>query len=121
MKRTVCTVDKKQSVILWISYLSYLLFFPACVGCIVSHLKAKQYRYCLELDEVAGKSELTVMASHHNWLVRTFIFVSVFVMVGIGTMFYGVGYIVVLVALLWWFFRVFQGLWYLLANKPMPG
>ncbi|MDH5324688.1 MAG: hypothetical protein OEZ68_20270 [Gammaproteobacteria bacterium] len=121
MKASVCQVNKTQAVILWGSYLSYVLFIPAFFGCAVSHFKSKQYEHCLGRVEVANKTDLNLLASHHHWLIRTFIFVSVLVMAGMGTLFYGVGYLITIVALVWWFVRVFQGIWFLALGKAMPG
>lgn len=120
MNKAVCNYDKTQFFTLWGVYLSYLLMVPAIVGFFVSHLKSKQYQNCLESENVTQKNGISLLASHHGWLVRTFMFVVTFGMAGVGTMYLGVGYFIAAAAVLWWFFRVLRGMIALATNKAMP-
>jgi uncharacterized membrane protein len=41
-------------------------------------------------------------------------------MAGIGTMYYGVGYVVASAAIVWWFYRVIKGMIAFANHRSMP-
>lgn len=105
-----------QYLVLWFTYILYLLFAPACIGLGISYVATK---YGFKKGNMDSGSK-ALIESHHQWLMRTFVFVSAFVMIGIGTAFYGVGYFIAGAAIIWWFFRVIRGMLAFANSKSMP-
>ena len=109
-----------QVIIVWVSYVLYLMFIPALFGFLASYIASRIYGKSLP-DRSDRHHEISeVIASHYQWLIRTFIFVSAFVMMGIGTSYYGVGYFVAIAAILWWFYRVIKGMLAFAYRRRMP-
>lgn len=120
MNKSFCTVDTKQTVVLWGVYLSYLLMLPAFIGLIVSHFKSNQFKDCLDAGISGKENRVSLLASHHCWCIRTFVFSLLLTMVGIGSMYAGVGFFVAIFASIWWFHRTIRGMIALAGNKAMP-
>jgi len=109
-----------QVLIVWMSYVLYLMFVPALFGFLASYIASRIHDKSMS-DHSAARHEISeVIASHYQWLIRTFIFVSAFVMMGIGTSYYGVGYFVAIAAILWWFYRVIKGMVAFAFRRRMP-
>ena len=64
--------------------------------------------------------EALLITTHHEWLVRTFIFMAVLVMASVGLAYYIVGYAIAGIALIWWFYRLIRGATALISHKTMP-
>lgn len=109
-----------QILIVWLSYVLYLMFVPALIGFLASYFASRIHDKS-SLVHTGSLHEINeVISSHYQWLIRTFIFVSAIVMMGIGTSYYGVGYIVALTAIVWWFYRVIKGMVAFAYRRRMP-
>ncbi len=116
---TTSSAVRSETFILWSTYLLYLLFAPALLGFGVNYLVSKNHAK-LSRQLTARNESSDEILSHHQWLMRTFIFVSAFIMAGIGTMYYGVGYVVVPAAIVWWYYRVIKGMIAFANHRCMP-
>ena len=115
------TYRTSQSFAIWASYGLHLLIVPAVLGLFINYLKNRQYAHIEYEDDSEDTIPVFVIQSHHQWLIRTFNFLLVMFMVAIGTMYYGVGYLVAMGAVVWWFYRMLRGMVSLMIHKPMPG
>ena len=111
--------NKFEAVLLWLTYFLYLLIAPALIGFGINFLVSKIQEKTPRRFPAWNENK-EIILSHHRWLMRTFIFVSVFVMAGLGTMYYGVGYFVAGAAIVWWFYRVIRGMVAFAGHRRMP-
>ena len=119
MTNWVSTSNRSDTIVLWLTYLLYLSFAPALVGLGINYFASKsQEKIPRRFPVWSEKRE--VILSHHQWLMRTFIFVSVFVMVGFGTAYLGIGYAIAAAAIVWWFYRVIKGMVAFANHRRMP-
>ncbi|HLX52925.1 MAG TPA: hypothetical protein VKR58_03240 [Aquella sp.] len=61
----------------------------------------------------------TWLESHFSWQIRTFWLYFCFIIVGGATIFIGVGYIILFMALVWLIYRICKGWIRLSENKPV--
>ncbi|MRJ41435.1 hypothetical protein AKK86_03905 [Idiomarina sp. FenBw--71] len=106
------TVDQDQNktltlVIYILQLVSCFVGFTSIVGIIINYIKRA---------EVRG----TYLESHFTWQIRTFWWMLVWSLIGLVTTFFGIGFIVLLVAAVWFIYRAVRGLLNLNDNKPMP-
>ena len=101
-------------------YALYIMAVTAPVGFVISAFKV--YRFKKTAVKSAGPldQEALLIATHHEWLVRTFIFMAVLVMASVGLAYYIVGYAIAGIALVWWFYRLIRGAMALISHKTMP-
>lgn|SRR5690554_2196004 len=109
---TTNTVDQDQNktltlVIYILQLVSCFVGFTSIVGIIINYIKRA---------EVRG----TYLESHFTWQIRTFWWMLVWSLIGLVTTFFGIGFIVLLVAAVWFIYRAVRGLLNLNDNKPMP-
>ncbi|MDT7524744.1 hypothetical protein NOG12_01350 [Pseudidiomarina sp. GXY010] len=106
------TVDQDQNktltlVVYILQLVSCFVGFTSIVGIIINYIKRA---------EVRG----TYLESHFTWQIRTFWWMLVWSLIGLVTTFFGIGFIVLLVAAVWFIYRAVRGLLNLNDNKPMP-
>ena len=112
---------RTQRLIVLLTYCLHILLVPAALGALVNAVKIRQYRAATTDDANAGAGPATLFfLSHHQWLLRTFLIALFFAAMGSGTLYYGVGYAVLICVLLWWIYRMLRGLVRYAENKPMP-
>ena len=113
-------VNWSEVTFLTLVYALYILAITAPIGFIISAFKV--YRFKKSAEKGAGKldQEAVLIATHHEWLVRTFIFMAILVMASVGLAYYIVGYLIAGIALTWWFYRLIRGLAGLISHKTMP-
>jgi uncharacterized membrane protein len=80
--------------------------FTAIVAIIMNYVKR---------DDVRG----TWLATHFRWQMRTFWYGLVLGIVGLVSLFFVVGIVVLVVDAIWILYRVIKGWLYLYENKPM--
>ena len=108
-----------ETLVLWMTYLLYLLFAPALVGFGINYFASKSHDQPSKQPRLSSENSELIF-SHHQWLMRTFVFVSAFVMIGIGTSYLGVGYLIAALAIAWWFYRVIKGMVAFAHHRHMP-
>ena len=113
------TSSKSEIVVLWFTYLLYLLFAPALVGLGINYFASKSHDNTPRQFPVWSEKH-EIIISHHQWLMRTFVFVSTFVMIGFGTAYLGIGYVIAATAIVWWFYRVIKGMVAFAHHRRMP-
>ena len=119
MTKHPASIDKSSSAVLWTTYLLYLLFAPALVGFGINYFAYKAQVKLPKQFPVSNENK-EIILSHHQWLMRTFVFVSTFIMIGFGSMYYGVGYVIAIAAVIWWFYRVIKGMVAFANHRRMP-
>lgn len=107
---------RPQRLILWLTYLMYVLVLPSFVG----YGLATWQSHKLARESDARTGTRLILLSHHEWLKRTFVAALFFGMVAIGTAYYGWGYLFAVGIALWFAYRVGRGLFTLLSNRPVP-
>jgi len=122
MKNVYNYLFNSQTNLLWMTYWMYILVIPALIGFVVNALKSRQFKP-IYLDEKnsAVKTDVGFIASHHQWLIRRFSIFVVLSMFAVGTVYVGVGYVVAVAAIVWWFASLVRGMYALTVRKPMPG
>ncbi|MDR1967226.1 MAG: hypothetical protein LBQ32_00840 [Burkholderiaceae bacterium] len=91
----------------------YALYAVGLVTCITS-IAAIIMNY-IKQDDAAG----TLYESHFRWQVRTFWFGALWAAIGFALIFVLIGYVVLLVNLIWVIYRIVKGLLNLYDDKPM--
>ena len=114
------TVKWPEVSILILAYALFILAFTAPLGFIISALKVYRFKKTAERSPGPLDKEAVLIATHHEWLVRTFIFAAVLIMAAVGLAYYIVGYAIAGLALVWWFYRLIRGASALIAHKTMP-
>ncbi len=112
--------SNSQKLILWIAYILQILVLPAVFGAAINALKLRQYRRSPVVEDAEHQGESVLFVSHHQWLLRTFLVFMFLIAVAVGTLYYGVGYVVGFGAILWWLYRMARGIIGYAENKPMP-
>ena len=79
----------------------------ALIGVIVSHLK---------VNEVASD----FARSHHRWLIRSFWWGLLWLVIATVLMVIGIGFLIYLVVAIWWIYRVVRGFIAFTERRPMP-
>lgn len=85
---------------------SFLLGITFIVALIINYAKR---------DDVKG----TWLESHFTWQIRTFWFSLLWFVVGVSTVFFVVGYLVILVSTIWLIYRIVKGWLALNDGKSM--
>jgi uncharacterized membrane protein len=112
----------KWSEIILLAFV-YALFLPlvtAPIGFIISAIKVYRFKRLAERSNEALDQDVILIATHHEWLVRTLIFMIILAMASIGLAYYIVGVILSGVVVIWWIYRVIRGMTALVAYKSMP-
>ncbi|MCG6970927.1 MAG: hypothetical protein LJE85_14260 [Gammaproteobacteria bacterium] len=120
MNEITLTEHKYQSLTLWAVYCLYLFTLPAIIGIAINWMEIRKTEQIKGNPGSVADPATEILDSHHRWLMRTFIFCMVFSLAAIGTSYYGVGYFLAVLTVVWWFYRVIKGMVMLSANKPMP-
>ena len=110
---------RSETSLLWLSYLLYLLFFTAPLGFAISFYKAHQFKEMMK-NTTNVDEDIKLLESHHEWLSQTFIFTVFMTMAALGTLFYFFGYLIALVAVVWWIYRLGRGIVLFVEHKHMP-
>ena len=113
------TIEWSEVVFLTFVYALYLLFVTAPIGAVISGLKVYRFKRLAEQGEPLSHEQVLI-ATHHEWLVRSFIAMVVLLMVALGTLVYMFGYAVFWGAVIWWFYRLVRGMGALATHKEMP-
>lgn len=82
-----------EVVLLTFVYALYILVVTAPIGFIISAFKVYRFKRLAEQSPEPLGQEGVLIATHHEWLVRTFIFMLVMAMAALGTLYYIVGFI----------------------------
>lgn len=101
-------------------YALYILAVTAPLGFIISAFKVYRFKRMTEKNAEVPHHEALLIATHYEWLVRTFVFMGVLTMAAVGLAYYIVGYIIAGIALVWWFYRIIRGATGLIAHHSMP-
>lgn len=58
--------------------------------------------------------------SHHRWMIRSFWWALLWIVIGVITTFIVIGWVILCLAWLWYLYRHIRGLIALLNGEPMP-
>ena len=112
--------DKSQGLTLWIAYALHILLFPAALGALINAVMIRVYRKPTLTDDAQHRDYAKMLASHHVWLLRTFLISLFFMAMALGTLYYGVGYLLGIGAVIWWIYRMVRGVVGYVEKRPMP-
>ena len=112
----------KWSELIFLSfvYALYILVITAPLGFVISTFKVYRFKNLAERRTGPLDQELVLIATHYEWLVRTFIFMAVLTMASVGLAYYIVGYLIAGLAVAWWFYRLIRGATALITHRIMP-
>ena len=114
------TVKWSEVTFLTLVYALYILAITVPIGFAISAFKVYRFKQMAEKNPGLLDQEAVLIATHYEWLVRTFIFMAVLTMASVGLAYYIVGYIIAVIALVWWFYRLIRGAAALISHKTMP-
>jgi len=114
------TTKWPELTFLVIVYALYILAVTAPLGFIISAYKVYRFKRLTEKRTETPTHEALLIATHYEWLVRTFIFMGVLAMAAVGLAYYIVGYVIAGIALVWWFYRLIRGATALVMHRSMP-
>ena len=77
-----------ETAMLWLSYFLFILLITAPIGALISAFKSRQYKQLTRHGSDRDASEYAFLASHHRWLVHTFISTAILAMMALGTIYY---------------------------------
>jgi uncharacterized membrane protein len=115
-------VEKHQAhglVLLWLTYVLYLMGLPSIIGVIINYFEARRMRREKSQQAFDVDGYTVLIDSHHQWLLRTFVSSFIMLLMAVGTFYYGAGYAIAAIAGVWWLYRVLRGIVNLLRHKPM--
>jgi uncharacterized membrane protein len=107
-------------IVLTLVYALYFMAFTAPIGFAISALKVYQFKRLAGTDDKPLDQEVLLVATHYEWLVRTFIVMTVMAMAAAGLAYYMVGFIIGGFAVAWWLYRLIRGAMALMAHRLMP-
>jgi len=105
-------IPEKERNTLLVAYLLHViapftLWTAAIVGVIIDHIKINE-------------TQNVFIRSHHRWLIHTFWWGLVGLVIATVLMLVLVGYLVYLVVAVWWLYRVVRGGLAFMDRQPMP-
>lgn len=103
---TPSTLEASLSNFVLLTYILFVLGLTV-IGVIIAHIKIRQ-------------AEDTWLHSHFIWLIRTFWWGLLWVVLGIATLPIGVGLVVLPAACIWLIYRIIRGLWCWAELRPSP-
>jgi uncharacterized membrane protein len=118
--QTSNNVKWSEVIFLTFVYASYILVVTAPIGFVIGALKVYRFKRLAEKTTGPVDREVMLIATHYEWLVRTFIFMIVMIMATVGLAYYILGFIIGGLALVWWFYRLIRGAMALIAHRMMP-
>lgn len=110
-------VARTEWVLVGLSYLLFVLLVTAPIGFLLSFVESRLYRRRYRGDMPAA---IRRVYSHHEWLVRTFLFCGALMLVGIGTTYYFFGWVILAFTTVWFVYRLGRGLLNMLESQPAP-
>lgn len=103
-----------------IVYASFILVVTAPIGFIISAIKVYRFKNMAKGSTAPINVDTLLMATHYEWLVRTFLSTAIAAMAAIGLSYYILGFIIGGFALMWWLYRLIRGIAALISYRPMP-
>jgi uncharacterized membrane protein len=82
---------------------------PSIIGLIINYMSRGSYSYW---DDVAS--------THHRWMIRSFWWALLWIVVGFLTRWLLIGWVICGAAWLWYVYRHVRGLVALVNNEPLP-
>lgn len=86
---------------------AWFLALTALIAIIINYVKR---------EDAVG----TIYESHFTWQIRTFWWSLLWFAIGMATLWFGVGALILLAAAVWSLYRLIKGVLYWNDNKPMP-
>lgn len=111
---------ESQKRVLWITYILYILLFPALLGFIINLVMLQRYKRFPTGNDAVMADIVSMFWGHHLWLFRTFIITACFGMASAGTIYYAVGYVLGAAVIIWWFYRILRGVAALFTSHSVP-
>jgi Predicted membrane protein len=104
----VSEAERNMVLIAYICYaVSAFTGFSSIIGVIINHIKL-------------GESKSRFARSHHRWMMRTFWFGLLGVLIGALLSAIGIGLVVIVIVGIWYIYRIVRGFIYYGEGKPMP-
>lgn len=113
------TSDWMEVITLSFVYALYLLIATSPLGLLISLYKLYHFKHAVEKGGEQPSPEEVLIATHHEWLIRTFFMMFIFVGISVGSLYYGIGYIILTAAVIWWYYRVIRGIGALISHHEM--
>ena len=109
-----------EVIFLTFVYALYIFGVTAPIGFIISAVKVYRFKRTAERSTAPLDQDAILIATHHEWLVRTFIFMAVLIMATVGLAYYILGFVIRGIAVAWWFYRLIRGVVALISYNSMP-
>lgn len=119
MFTTTVPGNGRSDAALWVVYALYFFIVTAPIGFLINVLRIRAYKQHWCDRDTQQHAALIHAASHHQWLMTTFIATFFLAMVSAGT-FNNIGGIVAFGAAIWWLYRLARGMGALLTGRALP-
>ena len=80
--------------------------FPSLIGLVINYVKRDRYEPFFD--------------SHHRWMIRSFWWSILWIVVGCVTIFILIGWVILFLVWVWYLYRHVRGLIALINGEPMP-
>jgi uncharacterized membrane protein len=114
------TTKWSELIFLSFVYALYILLVTAPLGFVISAFKVYRFKNVAKKGLGPLDHEMVLIATHYEWLVRTFIFMAILTMAALGLAYYIVGFLIAGIAVAWWFYRLIRGVTALIKHQLMP-
>jgi uncharacterized membrane protein len=97
-----------------IAAIAYALYGLGLFGVLLPSIVA------LVINYIKANEATPLYASHHRWMIRTFWWGLLWVVVGLVLVLAIVGWMILLAAVIWWIYRLVRGVLALSENRSVP-
>jgi uncharacterized membrane protein len=119
MFTTTVPGNSRSDTALWVVYALYFFVVTAPIGFLINVLRIRAYKRQWCESDPRQHAALMHAASHHQWLMTTFIATFFLCMVVAGT-FNNIGGIVAVITAIWWLSRLARGMGALVTGYALP-
>jgi len=107
IERTSAEGDRTLALVAYVLHLvGAIAGVTSIIGLIVNYVKCSPY------DDVFD--------SHHRWMIRSFWWALLWIVIGVVTVFILIGWVILFLAWVWYIYRHVRGLIALINGDPMP-
>ncbi len=98
-------IEQREERLLWLAYACFATVVLVPVGVTINLIEIGRFRRAKGIK----REGMLIADSHHRWLSRTALVAFLAAFVSLGTFYYGVGAVLAVATVAWWFYRLTRG------------